>query len=65
MTKLFELYVFKKLREDFPYKREITYHKKFHGLEPYYLLNSKRNIKKWYTLPNYEIIGYAFLDGWV
>lgn len=41
MSKLFELYVFKKLREEFSERKEIIYHKKFHGLEPDYLLNSK------------------------
>lgn len=41
MTKLFELYVFKKLREEFSERKEIIYHKKIHGLEPDYLLNSK------------------------
>lgn len=41
MSKLFELYVFKKLREEFTERKEIIYHKKFHGLEPDYLLKSK------------------------
>jgi len=43
MTKLFELYVFKKLRETYPKRGEVTYHKKFHGLEPDYLLNIEVN----------------------
>ncbi|WBX78095.1 restriction endonuclease [Tenacibaculum ovolyticum] len=46
MSKLFELYVFKKLRETYPKKGEITYHKKFHGLEPDYLLNTEENGNK-------------------
>ncbi|WP_010518967.1 5-methylcytosine restriction system specificity protein McrC [Croceivirga radicis] len=41
MSKLFELYVYKKLREIFPFKGEVTYHKKFNYLEPDYILNSK------------------------
>ena len=41
MTKLFELYVFKKLRKLFPLKDEVMYHKKFHSLEPDYLIKSK------------------------
>jgi len=46
MTKLFELYVFKKLREEFSVRKEIIYHKKFQGLEPDYLLNSNtRGVK--------------------
>lgn len=40
MSKLFELYVFKKLREAFPEKGEITYHKSFNRLEPDYILKS-------------------------
>ncbi|MCD8409648.1 McrC family protein [Tenacibaculum finnmarkense] len=43
MPKLFELYVFKKLRESYPEKGEVKYHKKFHGLEPDYLLNTVVN----------------------
>lgn len=40
MSKLFELYVFKKLREAYPFKGEVIYHKKFHYLEPDFILNS-------------------------
>jgi len=40
MSKLFELYVFAKLKERFPLKGEIQYHKKFNGLEPDYILNA-------------------------
>jgi 5-methylcytosine-specific restriction endonuclease McrBC regulatory subunit McrC len=46
MTKLFELYVFKKLREVFPRKNEVKYHFKTNYQELDYVLNSKdRNIK--------------------
>lgn len=41
MSKLFELYVFAKLKERFPKKGEIQYHKNFNGLEPDYILNIK------------------------
>ena len=41
MSKLFELYVYGKLKERFPNSNEVIYHKKFNGLEPDYILNSK------------------------
>lgn len=41
MSKLFELYVFKKLKETFPLKNEIIYHEKFDSLEPDFLLKSE------------------------
>lgn len=41
MPKLFELYLFKKLKEVFPLRNEVLYHKKFNSLEPDILLNSK------------------------
>lgn len=40
MTKLFELYLFKKLKEVYPKRNEVIYHKKLHSLEPDILLNS-------------------------
>lgn len=40
MSKLFELYVYRKLREEYPLRGEVIYHKKFHGLEPDYLLKT-------------------------
>ncbi len=43
MPKLFELYLFKKLKEVFPLRNEVIYHKKFNSLEPDILLNSKDN----------------------
>ncbi len=43
MSKLFEMFVFKKLREKFPSKGEVIYHKKFNGLEPDYLINASTN----------------------
>ena len=41
MSKLFELYVFSKLKEQFQKHNEVTYHKKFNYLEPDYIINSK------------------------
>ncbi len=41
MPKLFELYLFKKLKEVFPLRNEAIYHKKFNSLEPDILLNSR------------------------
>lgn len=41
MSKLFELYVYGKLRERFPSKDEVIYHKKFNRLEPDFILKSK------------------------
>lgn len=43
MPKLFELYLFKKLKEIFPLRNEVIYHKKFNSLEPDILVNSKDN----------------------
>tara|TARA_R110002074_G_scaffold310483_1_gene481345 strand:+ start:2298 stop:3602 length:1305 start_codon:yes stop_codon:yes gene_type:complete len=43
MPKLFELYLFKKLKEVFPLRDEIIYHKKFNSLEPDILLKSNDN----------------------
>ncbi|MCH4551981.1 McrC family protein [Aestuariibaculum lutulentum] len=48
MSMLFELYVYKKLRNLFPIKGEVIYHKKFHYLEPDFIINSKDG--------NYKII---------
>ncbi|QZK99533.1 McrC family protein [Flavobacterium psychrophilum] len=42
MSKLFELYVYAKLKERFPERGEVTYHKKFNYLEPDYILNSQK-----------------------
>jgi len=41
MSKLFELYVFSKLKERFNHHKEVTYHKKFNYLEPDFIVNSK------------------------
>lgn len=41
MSKLFELYVFKKLKEEFPLKGEVLYHKKYHRLEPDFIVKDK------------------------
>lgn len=46
MPKLFELYLFKKLKEVFPLKNEVIYHEKFNSLEPDILLNSKDKLFK-------------------
>lgn len=46
MTQLFELFVFKKLREVFPKRNEVMYHYKTNYQELDYLINSKeKNIK--------------------
>ena len=45
MSKLFELYVFKKLREQFPNDGEVMYHKKFSLQEPDFILNTQSGIK--------------------
>ena len=60
MPKLFELYLFKKLKEVFPLRNEVIYHKKFHKLEPDILLNSIVNGKEFKVIvdakykPRYE-----------
>lgn len=41
MSKLFELYVYSKLKKEFPLQGEITYHKTFNRLEPDFILNSR------------------------
>lgn len=41
MSKLFELYVFAKLKEAFPLRGEVVYHKTFNYLEPDFILKSK------------------------
>lgn len=46
MSKLFELYVFAKLKEKFPLHHEVTYHKKFKGLEPDFIVNSNDGVYK-------------------
>ena len=46
MSKLFEIYIFKKLRNLFPLKGEVIYHKKFNYLEPDFILKSKDGIYK-------------------
>lgn len=46
MSKLFELYVFSKLKDRFPYHKEITYHKYFNFLQPDFIINSKDGMTK-------------------
>lgn len=46
MSKLFELYIFKKLKDEFKTKGEVSYHKKYHRLEPDFILKSKDNFYK-------------------
>jgi 5-methylcytosine-specific restriction enzyme subunit McrC len=41
MSKLFELYIYKKLRTLFPLRNEVIYHKTYNYLEPDFILNSK------------------------
>lgn len=45
MSKLFELYVYKKLRDLFPLKGEVIYHKTYNYLEPDFILNSKGGLQ--------------------
>lgn len=45
MSKLFELFVFRKLRDKFSLEGEVQYHKKFNKQEPDFILNSKCGIK--------------------
>lgn len=40
MSKLFELFVFSKLKERFTHYKEVTYHQKFNYLEPDFIVNS-------------------------
>jgi 5-methylcytosine-specific restriction enzyme subunit McrC len=40
MSKLFELYVYSKLRERFPHHNEVSYHKTFNFLEPDFIIKS-------------------------
>lgn len=46
MSKLFELYVFSKLKDLFPYHNEVTYHKYFNFLQPDFIINSKDGMTK-------------------
>jgi 5-methylcytosine-specific restriction enzyme subunit McrC len=40
MSKLFEMYVFAKLKERFKHHKEVTYHKKFNYLEPDFIIKT-------------------------
>lgn len=46
MSKLFELYVFSKLKERFPHHKEVTYHQKFNYLEPDFIVHSNDGLTK-------------------
>lgn len=46
MSKLFELYVFSKLKERFTAHKEVTYHKYFNFLQPDFIINSKDGVTK-------------------
>jgi len=46
MSKLFELYVYSKLKERFAQHKEVTYHKKFNYLEPDFIIKSKDGLTK-------------------
>jgi 5-methylcytosine-specific restriction enzyme subunit McrC len=46
MSKLFELYVFSKLKEHFTHHKEVTYHQKFNYLEPDYIVNTNDGVTK-------------------
>jgi 5-methylcytosine-specific restriction enzyme subunit McrC len=45
MSKLFELYVFQQLKEEYSENGEVQYHKKFNKQEPDFILNTKGGIK--------------------
>jgi len=46
MSKLFELYVFSKLKERFIHHNEVTYHRKFNYLEPDFILKTNDGLNK-------------------
>ena len=46
MSKLFELYVFSKLKERFVLHNEVTYHKKFNYLEPDFIVKTNDGVTK-------------------
>jgi 5-methylcytosine-specific restriction enzyme subunit McrC len=46
MSKLFELYVFSKLKERFNQHKEVTYHKKFNYLEPDFIVKTNDGVYK-------------------
>jgi 5-methylcytosine-specific restriction enzyme subunit McrC len=46
MSKLFELYVFSKLKERFTQHKEVTYHQKFNYLEPDFIINTNDGLTK-------------------
>lgn len=46
MSKLFELYVFSKLKERFTHHKEVTYHQKFNYLEPDFIVNTNDGLTK-------------------
>ncbi|MES2380779.1 MAG: hypothetical protein V4538_07045 [Bacteroidota bacterium] len=45
MSKLFELFVFKKLKEEFSGEGEVKYHQKFYGQEPDFIINTSTGLK--------------------
>jgi len=46
MSKLFELYVFSKLKERFTHHNEVTYHRKFNYLEPDFIVKTNDGVTK-------------------
>jgi len=46
MSKLFELYGFSKLKEQFTHHNEVTYHRKFNYLEPDFILKTSDGLNK-------------------
>ena len=46
MSKLFELYVFSKLKERFTQHKEVTYHKYFNFLQPDFIIKTKDGLTK-------------------
>jgi 5-methylcytosine-specific restriction enzyme subunit McrC len=46
MSKLFELYVFSKLKDRFDHHKEVTYHQKFNYLEPDFIVKTNDGLTK-------------------
>lgn len=60
MSKLFELYVFSKLKERFTQHQEVTYHKKFNYLEPDFIVKTNDGVCKMIVDAKYKP---QYLDG--
>jgi 5-methylcytosine-specific restriction enzyme subunit McrC len=60
MSKLFELYVFSKLKERFSQHKEVTYHKKFNYLEPDFIVKTNDGVYKMVVDAKYKP---QYMDG--